>query len=168
MTSVLCLANVSFGWPSFSECIFTCSRHYPPFIVHIGSCARPKFSPCLKRSLEQKVFSGCYCEPLLRLALPTLSLSIFRQKPGYVTWPRLWWTRFSPQCSALSRKCNEVDAHHTVRRLFCGYKHSLMLRDLALLATLNLFWPCTLDHTKGVAFTSEHPTVHYLSASRIY
>ncbi len=33
--------------------------HYPSFIAHTGSCARPKPSRCLRLSLLQRVFAGC-------------------------------------------------------------------------------------------------------------
>lgn len=39
-------------------------RHYPSFIAHTGSCARPKPSCLLQPQLGQQVFAGCR-KPLL-------------------------------------------------------------------------------------------------------
>ena len=41
-------------------------KHYPPFIAHTDSCARPKSSWSLQLSLLPQVFAGC-CQPLLEV-----------------------------------------------------------------------------------------------------
>ena len=56
-------------------------EHYPSFIAHTGSCARPKPARRLRLSLIRQVFAGCHSRPggTGSWPFPTLSLQSLRR-----------------------------------------------------------------------------------------
>ena len=110
-------------------------EHYPSFIAHTGSCARPKPSRRLRLSLIRRVFAGCrqsllgvgpsrhyLCNPCVGAWTPTPQCS-----PGALT-------RFFPKDNGLTSDVTS-SAHQTTPAmqlqqgiLFRGCSHSLMFR----------------------------------------
>ena len=76
-------------------------EHYPSFIAHTGSCARPKPSSRLRLSLIGRVFAGCHSRPggTGSWPFPTLSLQFLRRRLDPYPAVSLWCS-----CSLLPRR----------------------------------------------------------------
>jgi hypothetical protein len=148
--------------------------HYPSFIAHTGSCVRPKSSSCLGFALVHQVFAGC-CEPLLEVG-PSRRYLCRSFSRCLAPYPGGTLCCYSPLLHTERRpspRYDKVGSHNTrtaasVRRTFRGCKHSFMFRPLPLLATLTAPTVASIRCSAAVTFTSEHTTVCYLPASRIY
>lgn len=148
--------------------------HYPSFIARTGSCAGPKSSSCLGFTLVHQVLAGC-CEPLLEVGPSRryLCRSFGRCLAPYPGAPSWCFYPFLPTRHRPSPRYDKVGSHNTrtaasVRSTFRGCKHSFMFRPLPLLATLTAPTVASYRCSAAVTFTSEHTTVCYLPASRIY
>jgi hypothetical protein len=95
--------------------------HYPSFIAHTGSCARPKPSCCLGFNLAQQVFAGC-CKSLLGDGLSR----------RYLRFPCIGaWTLTPPQLSgALTRFFPEsIGLTLRSRSSACGFTPVMQLQQ---------------------------------------
>ena len=95
--------------------------HYPSFIAHTGSRARPKPSRRLRSSLFRRVFAGCH-QSLLgggpsRRCLRESFSACLNPYPGASPGAH---TRFFPGNIGLYRLRNGSARHNTVQRLLYG------------------------------------------------
>jgi hypothetical protein len=128
-------------YPSRRGISYRVSRHYPAFIAHTGSCARPKRSCRLRLSLVRQVFAAC--RHSLRRVGPSrryLCESFSGCLDPYPGGSSGALTRFFPEDIGLHQPgsgsaLNDIRTATSVRRGFRGYSHSLMFRPPDLLAT---------------------------------
>ncbi len=143
--------------------------HYPPFIAHTGSCARPNPSCRLRLSLFRQVFAGC-CQPLLGdgLSRRYLCESFSGCLDPYPGGSSGAFTRFFPEDIGLHQlgsgsALNDTRTATSVRKGFRGCSHSLMFRPPDLLATQIAPTAAFLSEPRAaVTFTSTHISVRYL------
>ena len=116
-------------------------RHYPSFIAHTGSCARPKPSCFLQPQLGQQVFAGCRRPLLGKWPFPALSLQSLHGclDPYPAAFPRCIYP-FLPGEHRPHVRSETFDTpiySHiatSVGHAFRGCSHSVMFRP-----------PCSLD-----------------------
>ncbi len=156
-------------YPSRRGISYRVSRHYPAFIAHTGSCARPKRSCRLRLSLFRQVFAAC--RHSLRRVGPSrryLCESFSGCLDPYPGGSSGAFTRFFPDDIGLHQPgsgsaLNDIRTATSVRRGFRGYSHSLMFRPPDLLATQIAPTAAFLSEPQAaVTFTSTHISVRYL------
>ena len=160
-------------YPSRCNVLRHIGRHYPLIIALTGSCARPKPSRCLRSPLCSRSLQ-VVASPCWEMALP----NVISASPSLGAWtltpvgPYGAHARFFPQNIGLPRitsgsapTLNPYSDFST--GLLRGCSHSVMFRPQGLLTT-QVAPTAVPKNWAAVTFTSEHPTIRYLSVSRIY